>query len=121
VGNASERCETEKNVTLGSVTHYGGTRPVTLGSVTHYDHCIGTYIHGFLDNGPVIEFLLKDKGNFATLGSVAHYNNQDDATLGSVAHYIDPRAFKEAQYDRLADHVRRYVDMERLYQILSHD
>jgi len=28
-------------------------------------------------------------------------------------------AFKQRQYDRLADHVRRHVDMARLYEIIS--
>jgi len=27
--------------------------------------------------------------------------------------------FKEEQYDKLAAHVRRYVNMERIYQIIS--
>ncbi len=62
------------------------------------DRCIGTYIHGFLDNAPVINFLLKDKGA---------------APVQSLAD------FKEEQYDKLAAHVRRYVDIDRIYQILS--
>ena len=65
-------------------------------------HCIGTYIHGFLDNAPVIEYLLKDKA----------VNN---VSLKSYS------AFKEEQYDKLADHVRKYVDVPRLYQILTDD
>jgi adenosylcobyric acid synthase len=63
-------------------------------------HCIGTYIHGFLDNAPVIDYLLKDK-----------------VIVRSEA--LDPHAFKEEQYDKLAAHVRQYVDIERIYQILS--
>ena len=40
-----------------------------------------------------------------------------DAT--PVQSYAD---FKEQQYDKLAEHVRQYVDMERIYQILTtHD
>ncbi|MBR6276215.1 MAG: cobyric acid synthase [Prevotella sp.] len=70
--------------------------------VLQTDHCIGTYIHGFLDNAPVIDFLLKDKSPASV----------------PVQHYAD---FKEEQYDRLAAHVRKYVDMEKLYQILSND
>ena len=66
------------------------------------DHCIGTYIHGFLDNAPVIEYLLKDKVVSNT----------------SLKSYIE---FKEEQYDKLAEHVRHYVDIEKLYQILTHD
>jgi adenosylcobyric acid synthase len=75
-------------------------QPVTLGSVTYYDHCIGTYIHGFLDNPPVIEHLLK--GHSA-------------APAQSLAD------FKEEQYDKLAAHVRQYVDVDRIYQILGSD
>ena len=66
------------------------------------DHCIGTYIHGFLDNASVIEYLLKDK----TVSNT------------SLKSYIE---FKEEQYDKLAEHVRHYVDIEKLYQILTHD
>ena len=67
------------------------------------DYCIGTYIHGFLDNQPVIDYLLKGKST---------------ASL-PVQSYSD---FKQQQYDLLADHVRRYVDIPRLYQILqAHD
>ena len=66
--------------------------------IVQTDRCIGTYIHGFLDNIPVINFLLKDKG--ATPAQ-------------SLAD------FKEEQYDKLAAHVRRYVNIDRIYQILS--
>ena len=70
-------------------------------AILQTDHCIGTYIHGFLDNMPVIEYLLKDKV-------------VSDTKLKSYSE------FKEEQYDKLAEHVRKYVDMPRLYQIL-HD
>jgi len=72
-------------------------------AVMQTDHCIGTYIHGFLDNAPVIEFLLKDKVKEAAL----------------MQSYAD---FKEEQYDKLADHVRQHVNMEQIYKILTnHD
>ena len=67
--------------------------------IVQTDHCIGTYIHGFLDNAAVIEYLLKDKGH-------------DVPT-------IDYADFKQQQYDKLAEHVRQHVDMDKLYQILS--
>jgi adenosylcobyric acid synthase len=70
--------------------------------VLQTEHCIGTYIHGFLDNAPVIDFLLKDKA-------------KDGAAMQSYAE------FKEQQYDLLADHVRRYVDIPKLYKILQGD
>ena len=67
------------------------------------EHCIGTYIHGFLDNPAVINRLLSD------------YVDTDQVET------LDPQAFKEEQYDKLAAHVRKHVDMERLYQILTDD
>lgn len=66
------------------------------------DNCIGTYIHGFLDNQPVINYLLKTVN-----GQCSMVNSQSLAD------------FKEQQYDRLADHVRQHVDMEQIYKILS--
>ena len=75
----------------------------TKEAILQTDQCIGTYIHGFLDNAPVIEYLMKEKAIDAT----------------PVQSYAD---FKEEQYDKLAEHVRQYVDMERIYQILTtHD
>ena len=68
------------------------------------DHCIGTYIHGFLDNAPVIEHLLKGLSGVRGCGGTE---------------VRDYQAFKEEQYDKLADHVRKYVDMERIYEILT--
>ncbi len=69
-------------------------------AVVQVGHCIGTYIHGFLDNAPVIEYILGDKAKAAT----------------PMQSYAD---FKEEQYDKLAAHVRRHVDMERIYEIMN--
>jgi len=69
-------------------------------AVMQTDHCIGTYIHGFLDNAPVISYLLRD------------FVKEPQAAF-------DYAAFKEEQYNRLADHVRSHVDMEQIYQILT--
>ena len=78
-------------------------------AILQTDHCIGTYIHGFLDNAPVIEHLLK-KFMDRTQGNAAH---------DKVQSYAE---FKEEQYDKLAAHVRQYVDIESIYQILTaHD
>ena len=68
------------------------------------DHCIGTYIHGILDNPPVIEHILREKGKV---------ESEESATAQN------PQAFKDQQYNKLAAHVRQYVDIERIYQILS--
>lgn len=65
---------------------------------------MGTYIHGILDNAPFIDQLLSP---FAD-------------KIGQRAEAFDYRAFKEQQYDLLADHVRQHVDIQKLYQILQH-
>ena len=67
--------------------------------------CMGTYVHGILDNASFVDFLLQP---FA-------------AKLSLTEASFDYAAFKETQYDKLADHVRQHVDMERIYQILRGD
>lgn len=66
------------------------------------DHCIGTYIHGILDNAPFVDYLLRP---------YADKVNTEES--------FDYQAFKEQQYDRLADHLRRYVDIPAVYRILG--
>ena len=68
--------------------------------------CMGTYVHGILDNTPFVHFLLEPF--------------HDKISEGNTP--FDYAAFKEEQYDRLAAHVRQYVDMEQIYNILTdHD
>ena len=65
--------------------------------------CMGTYIHGILDNSEFVDYLLQP---FAD-------------KIKERRDTFDYQAFKETQYDKLADHVRRHVDMQRIYQILT--
>ena len=69
------------------------------------DRCWGTYLHGVLDNAPVVDALLAP---FAD-------------RLSAEVHSFDYAAFKEEQYNRLADHVRKHLDMEKLYKIMTND
>jgi len=69
-------------------------------------NCIGTYIHGFLDNAAVIEYILKP-----------HLQQQSRREKSETLSYDE---FKQRQYDLLADHVRRHVDIRKLYEILTH-
>ncbi len=66
------------------------------------DRCLGTYLHGALDNPAVVEYLLTP------------YADKLDRKEP-----FDYRAFKEEQYDKLADHVRSHVDMDLIYSILG--
>ncbi len=75
-------------------------------AILQTDHCIGTYIHGFLDNAPVIEQILKGKV-------------ENERVESENSRELSPAEFKEEQYDKLAAHVRQYVDIPRLYQLLK--
>ena len=103
----------------GYEIHQGDTRPFgdaeckpfvtfddgkTDGCVVN-EKCMGTYIHGILDNSEFIDQLLKP---FA------------DRMLSAETPF-DYDAYKQQQYDLLADHVRKYVDIPRLYQIMQDD
>lgn len=65
--------------------------------------CLGTYIHGILDNQSFIDFLLKP------------YTDKLEQ------HAFDYAAFKEEQYDKLAAHVRKHINMPLFYRILKHN
>ncbi len=91
----------------------------TSKAIMQTDHCIGTYIHGFLDNAPVIEYILNEKGkDRSTQGSLCTFRSKKSEKLATALSYAD---FKQQQYDKLADHVRQHVDIDKLYQILSSD
>ena len=62
--------------------------------------CMGTYIHGILDNPQFIDWML---------------NCTEKQNLEPSAQSRE--SFKEEQYDRLANHVRKYVDVETIIRI----
>lgn len=98
----------------GYEIHMGTTTPLADVPVSPLNHladgredgyfvdrtCMGTYVHGILDNPSVIDYLLEP---FAD-------------KLKETA--FDYKAFKEEQYDKLAAHVRKHVDLPLIYQIL---
>ena len=101
--NSDEVCE-------GYEIHMGHTdskAPLTVDTYGRQDgcfvdtHCFGTYIHGIFDNATVVDFLL------------APFKSDKRAVN------CDYKAYKEAQYDALADWLRRYVDIEKLYSIMQ--
>ncbi len=108
-----------KNIRAGqgkvNEIHMGTTTPLADVPVSPLNHladgredgyfvdrtCMGTYVHGILDNPSVIDYLLEP---FAD-------------KLKETA--FDYKAFKEEQYDKLAAHVRKHVDLPLIYQILT--
>ena len=81
----------------GYEIHMGETRPFGDAKSS------GTYLHGILDNAPFVDFLLSPYAE----------------KISQSAETFDYVSFKEEQYNRLAEHVRHHVDMEKIYEILS--
>ena len=77
-------------------------------AVTCKGNVYGSYIHGIFDAPGVAE---------AILGTLCRKKGLDPARLGS----FDPKAYKEAQYDKLADAVRSGLDMELVYRVLNRE
>ncbi len=75
------------------------------------DRCMGTYMHGILDNPVVIDHLLRpfDEVNKERRMSGHATSNE----------HIDYATYKQQQYDLLAAEVRRHVDMAKIYDILT--
>lgn len=67
--------------------------------------CLGTYLHGILDNECVMDFLL----------------SSIDKNVERIVTGMSNPEYKETQYNLLADHVRKNLDMELLYNILQND
>ena len=66
------------------------------------DRCFGSYIHGLLDNETVVSYLI----------SPYLKENRNEK--------FDYTAYKEEQYDLLADHLRKHIDIDKLYKIMKH-
>lgn len=108
-GDRPERCR-------GYEIHMGRTAPLpdvpacplnyledgTQDGYRKDDNCWGTYMHGILDNTSVRDALASE------------FNVQSGPSFDYIA-------FKEQQYDLLASHVRRAVDLEYVYSTLYPD
>ncbi len=92
-GQSCKGYEIHQGVTIDTRTQ------VTPPIVAREGECLGTYVHGILDNAPVIDWLLAPYSD-------RHIDTEDYDT------------FKQRQYDLLADHVRAHLNMPLLYSLL---
>ncbi len=69
--------------------------------------CMGSYIHGILDNQEIVDYLLEPY--IRNIGPDGNEERRDYA------------AYKDSQYDLLAAKLREYVDIPKLYEIMSSD
>lgn len=90
----------------GYEIHMGrsGDQPPLLGSGCVY----GTYIHGIFDAPGIAD---------AILGALCRRKGLSPDILTS----FDPAAYKERQYDLLAQAVRENLDMDLVYRILNRE
>lgn len=70
------------------------------------ENVYGTYVHGIFDQAKVVQGLISSLGKAKGI---------DVAEIAGM----DFKAFKETQYDILADSLRRHLDMEKIYEILE--
>ena len=82
-----------------------GTAEEKLDGACH-DNIYGTYVHGVFDKEGVVKTIVMALGE------------RKGIDMSSVAS-IDFTAFKESQYDKLAEGLRAHLDMEKIYEILE--
>lgn len=99
---------------MGRTTRREGVRPFAVmreqGGTEKEDGAVcgnvyGTYAHGFFDAEPasaLVRLLMRQKG-----------------LDGEHLQTVDLHAFKEMQYNRLADALREHLDMKMIYRILE--
>ena len=70
------------------------------------DRVYGSYVHGIFDRHEIVETIL---------GALA----QEKGIEAPSEHILDYCAYKETQYDRLAEELRNAIDMSRIYEIMD--
>lgn len=85
---------------LGEKTNY------REGSINMKENVFGTYIHGIFDS---MEFTKELLNNIRTIKGLENINRQ----------YSTYEDFKENEYQKLANHVRNHVDINKIYEIIE--
>ncbi|HOV85658.1 MAG TPA: cobyric acid synthase [Syntrophobacteraceae bacterium] len=93
---------------LFRITRCGG-RPVSVldGFVQPEGRVWGTYLHGVFDNDEFRKRFLEDLGT---------RSGREDVMSSTSFSFM---RWKEEQYDLLADHLRKHVDVEKIYGLIG--
>ena len=88
------------------------------GVINRGETVMGTYLHGIFDDG---DFFIRF---IDTLMERYHLTEENGAASGGdrqkfSARRPDMKAYKEAEYDKLADLIRKSLDMEKIYEIMG--
>lgn len=96
--------QTQSNAPIATVTDSvsGSTRA----DGSQCGNVYGVYVHGVFDGDAVAGTLVR---------ALAEHKGIDPASLGTVS----GEAYKQQQYDLLADTIRAHMDMRRIYRILE--
>ncbi len=93
-------------------SHLTGGEPIEAPYIEQ-GGCLGTYIHGFFDNKVVRDYLIE-----GLRGKGEGRGDDHEPTVGGE---LTAGEFRQRQYDLLAEHVRKHVDMEAIYRILRQE
>ena len=78
----------------------------------------GTYLHGIFDHGRFLRGFLKPLMEKYHLGG-CRYNPMPGAAVQQQNRTLQKYANKEAQYDKLAELVRKSMDIEKIYEMMG--
>lgn len=107
VGEGSCRMEVVENIAAsvsGEPVENAAVGGTSACKGAYSENVYGTYIHGFFDEGDIASCVVR------ALAAAKGMSLSEQR--------FDYRAFKETQYDKLADAVREYMDMKAVYGML---
>ena len=91
---------------MGVSRYSKGEQHIPLDEVLNKGNVYGTYIHGIFD----------EKG---VASSVIHELAKKKGMICHTGEFLSYKEFKETQYEKLADTLRSYLDMEQIYQMMG--
>ena len=99
----TELCTADRSEGGQSLDFTSGSTGICSGNV------YGSYIHGIFDRGEIAETVVRA---LAERKGISLGETEQDNKI------LDYREFKEKEYDRLADILRKHLDMDRIYGML---